>query len=145
MAQSTRQQFIAELFHARNRVRFAMDEAFKPAGITDATWRTLFYLEQSGDSVAQKQLADVMGIEGPSLVRLLDNLEHKGLIKRCPSQTDRRVKHVELTNKAKPLLKKLHAISAEVRSELLADVSDEEIKVCLKVLRRLNSQGGTDL
>ena len=58
MAQSTRQQFIAELFHARNRVRFAMDEAFKPAGITDATWRTLFYLEQSGDSVAQKQLAD---------------------------------------------------------------------------------------
>ncbi|MEX2326817.1 MAG: MarR family transcriptional regulator, partial [Pseudomonadales bacterium] len=72
---SSRQQFVISLFNVRNRVRFAMDDAFRPMGITDATWRTLFYLEQTGDGVFQKDLATVMGIEGPSLVRLLDSLE----------------------------------------------------------------------
>lgn len=145
MAPKPREEFIAELFHARNRARFAMDEAFKPAGITDATWRTLFYLEQSGDSVAQKHLAQVMGIEGPSLVRLLDSLERKGLIERCPSKKDRRVKHVELTDTARSLLTELHDIASDVRAELLADVSDDELKVCLKVLKRINNKKGNQL
>lgn len=138
MSNEPREQFVSQLFHARNRIRFAMDEAFKPAGITDATWRTLFYLEQCGEAVAQKHLAEVMGIEGPSLVRLLDNLEAKDLIKRCPSQTDRRVKLVELTGPARELLIDLHHTAGRVRAELLRDVSDAEIAACLKVLERIN-------
>lgn len=143
MTQKPRELFVSQLFHARNRVRFAMDEAFKPAGITDATWRTLFYLEQCGDSVAQKQLAEVMGIEGPSLVRLLDNLEEKNLIKRCPSKEDRRVKLVRLTSSAQTLLVNLHKTARQVRSELLSEITDEELQVCLKVLERINATGTT--
>jgi MarR family transcriptional regulator for hemolysin len=142
MLNEPREQFVSQLFHARNRVRFAMDEAFKPAGITDATWRTLFYLEQCGEAVAQKHLAEVMGIEGPSLVRLLDNLEAKDLIKRCPSQTDRRVKLVELTSAARELLIDLHRTASRVRAELLRDVSDAEINACLKVLECINRSEG---
>ena len=138
MVTHARELFVSQLFHARNRIRFAMDEAFKPAGITDATWRTLFYLEQCGDAVAQKHLAEVMGIEGPSLVRLLDSLESKDLIKRCPSQTDRRVKHVELTAAAREVLIELHLTASRVRAELLQEVSDEDLQVCLKVLERIN-------
>ncbi|MFT7091559.1 MAG: MarR family transcriptional regulator for hemolysin, partial [Candidatus Azotimanducaceae bacterium] len=62
------QRFVALLFNTRNRIRFAMDDRFKPLGITDATWRTLFFLRQD-NGTSQKQLALTMGIEGPSLVR----------------------------------------------------------------------------
>ncbi len=130
-----RQEFVALLFNVRNRIRFAMDDEFKPLGITDATWRTLFFLDQTGDGVRQKELANVMGIEGPSLVRLLDSLESKGLIERKPDHRDRRGKSVFLTAEARPLLKKLRKRSALVRERLLREVSDEEIASCLSVFR----------
>ena len=133
MSESLGQQFFIALFNTRNRVRFAMDEAFRPMGITDATWRTLFYLEQTGSGVSQKELATVMGIEGPSLVRLLDNLEARQLIERRPGSADRRVKSVHLTPKAEPLLVRLRAVSAEVRDLLLARVDSRQLLQCIEV------------
>ena len=133
MPESPGQQFFVALFNIRNRIRFAMDEAFRPLGITDATWRTLFYLEQTGNGVLQKELANVMGIEGPSLVRLLDNLEAKQLIERRPSTEDRRAKTVHLTNKAGRLLIELHAVSTRVREELLRDVDPGQLAGCMQV------------
>ena len=102
-AEERRVAFITRLFLARNRYRFAMDDQFKPLGITDATWRTLFYLEQTGDGVLQKDLARVMGIESPGLVRLLDTLEAKDLLIRKPAVNDRRGKTVHLTPQATAL------------------------------------------
>ena len=131
------QRFVVYLFNARNRVRFAMDEAFKPLGVTDATWRTLFYLEQTGSGVSQKELAMVMGIEGPSLVRLLDSLEAKNLIERRAAEQDRRRKEVHLTRKAHTLLGKLHKVAEQVRGEILKDLPKDEIEVCTRVLEQI--------
>lgn len=136
MPQSHRQQFILALFNTRNRVRFAMDDAFRPLGVTDATWRTLFYLEQ-GDGVTQKQLAEVMGIEGPSLVRLLDSLEAKALIERRRSEADRRSKTVHLTPRSRRVIEELHEVATGVRDELLRDIPDEELAGCMKVFEKI--------
>lgn len=133
MPGSNGQQFLVTLFSIRNRVRLAMDEAFRPLGVTDATWRTLFYLERTGNGVLQKELAEIMGIEGPSLVRLLDSLEAKQLIVRRPSQADRRAKTVHLTGKANRLLVRLHEVSANVREELLQDVDAGQLEECMRV------------
>ncbi|MCB1693045.1 MAG: MarR family transcriptional regulator [Pseudomonadales bacterium] len=132
-----RESFFAALFNTRNRMRFAMDDAFRPLGITDATWRTLFYLEQTGSGVAQRDLADVMGIEGPSLVRLLDNLERKALIVRRPSETDRRSKTVHLTRDAEKLLGTLHEVAGAVRNRILDEIDESEIELCLDVFARM--------
>ncbi|MEX2489945.1 MAG: MarR family transcriptional regulator [Pseudomonadales bacterium] len=125
--------FFSLLFMTRNRIRFALDDHFRPMGLTDATWRTLFYLDQMGNGVSQKQLARVMSIEGPSLVRLLDNLEARHLIERQPSLNDRRAKSVHLTSEAMPLIETLRESAAVIRQELLQDVSDEEVRCCLRV------------
>lgn len=132
-----KQEFTASLFNVRNRVRFAMDDQLKPLGVTDATWRTLFYLQQAGDGVQQKELARVMGIEGPSLVRLLDNLEAKNLITRKSSLEDRRSKTIHLTAEAMSQLSSLKKIATTVRQQLLKDISNEDLKVCVKVFRRI--------
>ena len=137
MTDTKGQQFFVAIFNIRNRFRLAMDEAFRPLGITDATWRTLFYLEQTGNGVLQKELADVMGIEGPSLVRLLDNLEAKHLIERRPSEADRRAKTVHLTAKARRLVVRLHEVSARVREDLLADVDAGQLDACMRVFKAI--------
>lgn len=137
MSHSPRERFFVTLFNTRNRLRFRMDDAFRPLGITDATWRTLFYLEQTGSGVSQKQLADVMGIEGPSLVRLLDSLQSHDLIERRPSETDRRAKSLHLTKSAQNLLVELHEIATQVRTELLEHIDDKELTICLDVFDRI--------
>ncbi|MEJ6591365.1 MAG: MarR family transcriptional regulator [SAR86 cluster bacterium] len=136
-AEERRVAFITRLFLARNRYRFAMDDQFKPLGITDATWRTLFYLEQTGDGVLQKDLARVMGIESPGLVRLLDTLEAKDLLVRKPAVNDRRGKTVHLTPQATALLAELHLSAAQVRDQLLENISDTEIQTCITVLDKI--------
>jgi MarR family transcriptional regulator for hemolysin len=130
-------EFVARLFMARARFRLAMDDRFKPLGVTDAAWRTLFYLEQIGDGVLQKDLARVMGIESAGLVRLLDNLESKALVERRAAVQDRRGKTVHLTGHAGALLLELHGAAAQVREGLLADISAAELQTCLTVFNKV--------
>jgi len=130
------QQFVALLFHARNRVRFAMDDRFKPMGITDATWRTLFFLRQE-DGVSQTHLAKTMAIEGPSLVRLLDNLAKKNLIERRNDPADRRINNIYLTTESSELLAELELVSRSVRAELLAGINQQDLKTCIQVMEQI--------
>src|SRR5512142_827623 len=79
------------------RWRSLLDSEFQAAGLTDASWRPLLHLHLLGDGVRQKDLAASVGIEGPSLVRLIDNLVAKGLVRRSEDATDRRAKLLWLT------------------------------------------------
>jgi MarR family transcriptional regulator, transcriptional regulator for hemolysin len=106
----------------------AMDKRMRPLGLSQATWRTLFHLERHGEGITQRALAELMGIEGPSLVRLLDNLERGGLVERRPSPTDRRANTLHLTAKARPLLKTINRIAEELRAELFTGIGDEALK-----------------
>ncbi len=137
MTRDPKQVFVSLLFNARNRLRFAMDDEFKPMGITDATWRTLYFLRQEGDGVQQKELARVMSIEGPSLVRLLDNLAEKQLIERRTDPGDRRSKTIHLTPQSEPLLAKLDEHARHVREGLLSNITDADIQTCTKVFNQI--------
>ncbi|MFT6436097.1 MAG: MarR family transcriptional regulator for hemolysin [Candidatus Azotimanducaceae bacterium] len=135
--QDMKQEFVSALFNARNRIRFALDDHFKPFGVTDASWRTLFYLEQEGDGVQQKELARAMGIEGPSLVRLLDKLEMQNLIERKASTEDRRSKNIHLTDASREQLKALHVTAKEVHQSVLSDIKQDELEICIGVLKKI--------
>ena len=137
MNKERNQAFVALLFNSRNWIRFAIDDKFKPLGITDATWRTLYFLRQEGNGVQQKLLANAMGIEGPSLVRLLDNLAGKGFIERRTDPLDRRSKTIHLTKQVEPLLEELDKNAREVHSDLFADISETDINTCIKVFEQI--------
>ena len=135
--QISEQLFVQLVFNTRNRIRFAFDEKFKPKGITDATWRTLFYLRQEGNGVNQKELARTMGIVGPSLVRLLDNLSDKDLILRKIDSSDRRSKTIHLSESASKLLTELDQLALEARQEILGDIPAKDIQTCIEVFSKI--------
>lgn len=134
---TAKDDFVVKLFKARNWWRLKLDSLYKPFGVTDATWRVLLYLQISGDGSLQKEIATGVGIEGPSLVRHLDNLEKKGLIERRLAKHDRRGKTVHLTNSAEPLLNKLNEAGINFRKEILKDFSEAEMQICVDVFDRL--------
>ncbi len=87
---------IARLARVRRRVA---DRTLSAHGLSEATAHPLQVLTRHNESVRQGSLAEEIGIEGPSLVRLIDLLEADGLVERREDPTDRRAKLLRLTAK----------------------------------------------
>jgi MarR family transcriptional regulator for hemolysin len=92
------------------------------------------------EGLTQKELAERLGIEGPTLVRQLDDLERRGLIERRPASMDRRAKRVRVTQAARPVLTEITELASALRRELLGGLSDDSIVACVGVLRSINER-----
>ncbi len=117
--------------------RTLLDERLRPLGLSQARWMVLLQLSRRGDGVVQKALAGWLGIEGPTLVRLLDRMAEDGWIERRESVEDRRAKTVHLTGQAQAVIEKINAVASELRQELLEGMAPADMQVCIKVLQRI--------
>jgi len=114
----------------RNKV----NERLRPLGLSQATWLTLWNLSWFPDGLGQAELAERLGIEGPTLVRLLDRLEKDGLVQRVASVGDRRRKVVVLTESARPLLAQVKKIIADLRMDVMQAIPDDQLEAGLRLL-----------
>jgi MarR family transcriptional regulator for hemolysin len=118
--------------------RARVDERLTSLGLTQAKWVPLRYLSRAGGSLPQRKLVELTGIEGPSLVRILDELERLGLIERRDGDADRRTKTVHLTDKAEPIIGEIGRRADRLRTEILDGILDKDIAVFRKVLARIS-------
>jgi MarR family transcriptional regulator for hemolysin len=91
------QQFATYLQTAARASRQVLDRRLKHLGTTQSGWLAIAKIAKASEPMSQRALADLVGIEGPSMVATLDRLERDGLVERIASPTDRRVKLVRLT------------------------------------------------
>lgn len=117
--------------------RAVIDNRLKPLGLTQTLWVTLHNIHQLPPDQSQIQLAKAIGIEQPSLVRTLDQLEKKGLISRTPCADDRRAKRITLTEAATPIIEQLERVINRSREDILDGISAEEIDSIGNVIARL--------
>jgi MarR family transcriptional regulator for hemolysin len=118
------------------RWRALVDVRLKEFGLTEATWRPLLHLSKFSAPPRQTDLAESLSIEGPSLVRLLDMLERDGYILRC-ADSDRRTKTIRLTPRGETLQRKIAAVVADTRSQVLADVAGRRLMAAIEVLEEV--------
>lgn len=114
-----------------------IDHRLKPLELTQTHWVTLHNIHQLPPEQSQIQLAKAIGIEQPSLVRTLDQLEEKGLISRQTCASDRRAKRIKLTEKAEPLINEMEEVIGKTRDEILSGVSKQEVETLLHLIRKL--------
>jgi MarR family transcriptional regulator for hemolysin len=122
------------------RLRQAVDAELGAFGLTEATWRPLAYVGRLGGGVRQKELATALGIEGPSLVRLLDSLERRGLIERREDESDRRARGLHLTRAGRDLAVRVAKVGTEIQSKLLEAVPAQDLEICQRVLAHIERQ-----
>jgi MarR family transcriptional regulator for hemolysin len=134
---SARELFGFKLVHLARCWRMRLDQQLKHTGLTQSKWNALVYLTRGGDGLLQKDLARYIGIEGPTLVRLLDDLQRQGLIERRPTHRDRRGKTIHLTDAAYPVLTEFHQAAEALRAQLLDGVSEQEMALCIDLFERL--------
>ncbi|HEY3909627.1 MAG TPA: MarR family transcriptional regulator [Stellaceae bacterium] len=106
-------------------------------GLTRSQCRVLGYLSLH-EGIHQAGLADLLEIKPMTLVRQLDRMEEDGWIERRPDPDDRRARRLVLTDKARPILARILGLSTEVRQEAFANLSEDEGRHLIELLRRVH-------
>src|SRR5690606_20235779 len=119
--------------------RRTIDQQMAAVGLSDISWAPLIHLAESGDGVSQKELASLVGIDGSSLVRLLDMLESRGHIERHPSPNDRRVKLVMLTPAGREAVGVIRSHLNSIEQEMLLDLDDEQLAAMLEAFELIQA------
>jgi MarR family transcriptional regulator for hemolysin len=132
-----RDEFPFAVARVTRRWRKLLDERLKDLGVTQARWTTMFYLQRGGEGLTQRELARLMAIENPTLVRLLDSLEEQNLIERRPCPNDRRARRLHLTSAGTSFMNEMNARAAQLRDEMLEGLSDEAIGDTVKVFHKI--------
>ncbi|CUU23940.1 MULTISPECIES: transcriptional regulator SlyA [Duffyella] len=117
--------------------RALIDQRLKPLELTQTHWVTLHNIHQLPPEQSQIQLAKAIGIEQPSLVRTLDQLEEKGLITRCTCANDRRAKRIKLTKEAEPIISEVESVIDATRDDILSGISTQEITQLITLIAKL--------
>ncbi|BES63883.1 hypothetical protein SANA_03220 [Gottschalkiaceae bacterium SANA] len=118
------------------RITEAFGQRLQGSGITRIQWIALYYMK-THQSISQRELSNLMAISDSSAGRLIDRLQRDGLVNRIPSQIDRRVTMIQLTEEGEQLITNLLHVGVEFNEDLMAGVSNEEKIVFQRVLSKM--------
>ena len=134
------ERFSAAVHNTARGWRLLIDKQLKHLGIGQAGWMTIAMIAKSAEPMSQRALADLVGVEGPSMVSMLDRLEREGLVTRAPSPTDRRVKLVHLTEAGTTLYQQVREQANAVRAALLGDIAPDKLAAATELLELLRAR-----
>ena len=122
-------------------VRAAVNERVRPHGLTSLQYTTLSVLGARGQPLSNAQLARRAYMTPQSMIEVIDALERKGLIRRDPHPSHRRVFPATMTAKGRRVLTACDSAVAEMEEEMLAGLSSDEreslvagLKACVRAL-----------
>ncbi|MRT94421.1 MarR family winged helix-turn-helix transcriptional regulator [Ancylomarina sp. 16SWW S1-10-2] len=94
------------------------------------------------EDVIQKDMAEIMGKDKSAILRLIDSLEEKELIRRVVDNKDRRKNYLMITKIGYRVLKKYSKIIDKLIFDIQQGVSDSDKDTFLKVINhiRINVQ-----
>lgn len=132
-------RFAMQLAQLSRGWRAELDRRLADLGLSQARWLVLLHLARFDHEPTQRELAQSVAVEGPTLARLLDSLEAQGLVQRKAAPEDRRAKLITLQPSARPMIEKIEAISTQVRHELFNGIPEEDLRKCQQVHARILS------
>jgi MarR family transcriptional regulator for hemolysin len=130
-------RFGSVLSQAARAWRRSANRRLQPYGLTEATWLPLIRLARASAPMRQKDLAASLGLDGSSVVRILDALESSGLVERRAEAGDRRAKAILLTEQGQAIVAQVERVAQEVRNDALQGMSESEVRLAYALLERI--------
>lgn len=133
-----------ELHRAIIRAGHRLGRAVKPNlerfGLTGPEYGILRHL--GAESLTLSELGQRLLKLNSNITALIDNLESRGLVQRVRDGGDRRIVRVRLTEAGRRL--RAEAVPSQNRliSELLAGLDEEEVRVLLRLLAKVEEMCG---
>ncbi len=113
-----------------------LDKYLEPHDLTFAQFKVLIVIAQfSSDTPVE--LCRHLSLDSGSMTRMLDRLEHKGLVGRSRSAADRRQVKVVLTAKGQAIADLLPSIGADAMNDTFAALDEEEVATLRRILTKV--------
>jgi MarR family transcriptional regulator, lower aerobic nicotinate degradation pathway regulator len=125
------------LRQAHWRAAAVMSEALRPLGIELRHFAVLLVLVDG--PTEQRELVEATGSDKAGIMRVVDDLERKGLAVRKSVPGDRRVRAVEITPKGLELFDAAHVAAEPLAERLVAAMGPGEAEQLKDLLTRFTS------
>jgi MarR family transcriptional regulator, transcriptional regulator for hemolysin len=121
----------------------SFDAALAEGGGSLASWVVLASLK-GGLHATQREIAEDVGVEGPTLTHHLNRMEAAGLVTRARDPRNRRAHQVEVTAAGELAFRSLLARVQEFDRRLRAGFANEELATLRRLLERLADNAARD-
>ncbi|HYZ49678.1 MAG TPA: MarR family transcriptional regulator [Nitrososphaeraceae archaeon] len=111
-------------------------ELHDKVGITVGQWKVIVMLHKH-NGMTQKEIADRLGLEGPTLIPIIDRMEKEELVVRRVDPSDRRNNRIYRTEKADALWEKMMHCALKVRQVSVNGISEEDLGTMRAVLDKI--------
>ncbi len=104
------------------------DEYLSEINLTASGWCVLLCVIENNEKITQREIADILCLETPTVTRILDNLQKNGFIERIPHPDDRRCFIIKLTEKGKNIEEKLYSYGECFMKGVSSLFSEDDLK-----------------
>ena len=122
------------LIHDVSRLRrVSFDRELGHLNITRSQWWVLAFISRN-DGLPQTQLANELDVGKVALGSLIDRLESTAFVERRADASDRRVKRIFLTDKARKLMKDIDPITKGFNERILRGIPRKDLEQASRTL-----------
>lgn len=127
---------IENLMRSSDRFQNRLGKFLRKQGLTLSQFNVLRILHQEGNPLPCLTIAERMIQVVPAITGIIDRLESSGWVQRDRCSMDRRVIYVELTDKGKALLRRLHEPYDSLQKKLIGNLSVSELTTLNQLLQK---------
>jgi DNA-binding MarR family transcriptional regulator len=131
MRPQTGHDVVDALLYAAHRVRNSADARLRERGLSLQGYKLMRALENSDCSM--REISDALHISPRTVTDMIDGLEARGLVERCPHPDDRRVTLVHLTHDGRSQLAAAAAGAEQASHAAVSGLTESDQKT-LRVL-----------
>lgn len=104
--------------------------------VTPEQWAVLIRLWER-DGRSQNDLSDATFRDRPTMSRIIDSMESRGLVERRADDGDRRVRTIHLTRRGRELKKKLVPVAERIVARMVAGIPERDLVTTRATLKRM--------
>jgi MarR family transcriptional regulator for hemolysin len=120
------------------KLRATFDSIVREHNMTLPRARVFFTLNKK-DGINQRELAEQLELETPTLVRILDAMEGQGFLERRVAGSDRRAKEIHMTEAGRAVAAEVEDLAWDVRARVVAGIPESDLKTALNVIRAMQA------
>lgn len=113
-----------------------MEKKLRPYNITRTQWIAMYYI-LTNEQLTQRELADMMSLKEPTIVRMLQKMELEGHLLRTGSTEDRRRKYLALSPSGEQLCLNLLPVVEKFKDDTTAGISPEHLQILKDSLEKM--------
>lgn len=129
---------ISDMYHTLKKC--LKERAETKLRITREQFKLLKAISEKREEVIQKDMAEMLGKDKSTILRLIDSLEAKELVRRVADIKDRRKNYLMVTKMGEEVIKQYMIIYSQLVNEIQQGLSEAELKTFCKVANHFKSK-----